>query len=218
MSHQLYCLRNVDLYASISERELIRLSEDAIEGYFAVSEVLYSPEKPPEHMYVLKEGEVELFKIVDGKKIVVETLLPGDVFGDFGVSDIPSHTAVVVKRAYVCRTPTHEFLHIVKHHPEIALRLIQVFAARTQEYEDRIASLYKPAKERLFDELVSLQKKHDTSIWGKMFRIPLQLSHQRLADKTGLNRVTVTKLINELKNEGRIIIEKDSSAIRIITD
>jgi len=215
MNRKILCLRNINIYDGIDEVELIRITKDAIEGDFKQGTVFYSPEVPARDVFVLKEGEIELFRDVSGKKVIIETLFPGDVFGDFGIGD-SNHTAVVTKKAYICKTPTNEFLDVIKAHPEIALKLMKALAEKTAYYEDKIANLSLPAKEQLFQEIKRLDEKNKRKVFGKFFNIPLRISHQRLAEKTGLNRVTVTKLMGKLKEEGRILVDKKTGIIQVI--
>ncbi|MCF7812013.1 Crp/Fnr family transcriptional regulator [Candidatus Gracilibacteria bacterium] len=177
--------------------------------------ILFSPDSPAHDVYVLKQGEVELYHQQNGKKVIFETLFPGDIFGDFGVGKT-SYYAVTTRQSFVCRTPTNEFLAIVKAHPEIALRLMRVLAEKTSDYERKIASLSQPAKEQILHEIQRLHEKNRRSVFAKMFHIPLRISHQKLAEKTGLNRVTVTKLLGELRNEGRIKIQEKTGEIQVI--
>ena len=56
------------------------------EGQFSqvrafAGEILYTEGMPAAHMYVIKDGEVDLYLVRDEKRIVVETLKRGDCFG-----------------------------------------------------------------------------------------------------------------------------------------
>lgn len=215
MERKILCLRNIDLYQGISEKELIAITQEAVEGAFPKGTVFYAPNNPAKDVFVIKEGEVELYRDEDGKKIIIETLMPGDVFGDFGTHHT-NHIAIATRGCYICKTPTKEFLDVVRTHPEVALNLMQALAIKTEEYENRIATLARPAKEQLYEELKRLHTKNQRRVFGKIFNINLSISHRKLAEKTGLNRVTVTKLMGELRHEGRIIINEKTNAIKIV--
>lgn len=218
MQKKICFLRNVDIYKGISEKELISATKDAVEMWFEKESFLFDPQNPCDAIYVIKDGEIELFKDIEVngkiKKVVIETLFPGDVFGNFGV-DSDGLYAMATRKSYICKTPTQEFLDIVKTHPEIIFKLMQSLAEKTKIYEDKIAELQRPAKERLFTELKNLYTKNKTRILGRFFLIPFKISHQQLADKTGLNRVTVTKLLQELKEEKRVVFDETTGAIDV---
>lgn len=215
MSKKLLCLRNIDLYAGISEEELIRLTEEAVEQYLDQGFEFYREGEVPEGIYVIKEGEVELIQERDDKVVVLETLFPGDVFGNFGLGEPSTHKAIVRRKTYICQTPTDEFLDIVKAHPEMAFRLMQALAEKTHYYEEKLAEAHLPAEDKLLAEIKRLSEKNSRRILGKFFKIPLVISHQRLAEKTGLNRVTVTKLMKKLRESGRIEVDEGTGEIRV---
>lgn len=214
MKRKILCLRNVNVYDGISEENLIKATDKAVEDYFEKGHVFYRPQNPAKNVYVLKSGEVELYREENGKKIVIEVLGPGDTFGDFGVRT--THCARAVRRSFVCETPTEEFLNIVKIYPQIALNLMQVMAEKISYYEDKITEFSKSAEERILAELRRIKEKNSRKIWGKLFDIPLRISHKRLAEQIGLNRVTVTKLMGKLQSANKIEIDSETGVIEII--
>lgn len=168
------------------------------------------------YVYVITTGgEIELIREENGKTVVIETLLSGDMFGDFGVGLPVNHTARVTKTVSVCKTPKEAFLNIVRSHPEMIFQLMQVMAKRTHDYEDKIAQLSRPAKDQLLAELRLLQRKNEQSLVGRLFSVPFRISHQKLSEKTGLNRVTVTKLMGELRRDNLITIDEVSGTITV---
>lgn len=214
MEKKVFCLRKVDLYQNIPEERFIKIAEEARDSYIAPQEIVYTEADKDTAIYILKEGEIELFREQNGKKIVIETLFPGDVFGDFGLKKY-THSAKTTKKSYLCRTPLCEFLKVMQSFPETMLHLMQVLAERTHEYEEKIASLSSPAKDQLFFVIQNLFYKHKKNILFRLFPIPFKISHQILANKTGLNRVTVSKLMKELQDEGKISINEFSRSIEV---
>lgn len=208
------CLRNVEIYEGISEEEIMEIAKDSIEDYAPKGTIFYTPDQPAKHIFVLKQGEVELYHKEGGKKVLLETLFPGDVFGDLGAPT--THYAMATRRSLICQTPTQEYLDIIRHHPEMAFVLMRALAEKTSQYESKIASLARPAKQQVLDELRNLQRKQQKSLFGKMFAIKLRISHEKLAEKAGLNRVTVTKILGQLQQEGAIEIDPVTREIRVM--
>jgi len=142
-------------------------------------------------------------------------LFSADLFGDFGLGIPVNHSARVSKTVSVCKTPKQDFLDLVRSHPEMIFQLMQVMAKRTHDYEEKIAQLSRPAKDQLLAELRSLQYKNNHSLVGRIFNIPFRISHQKLSDKTGLNRVTVTKLMGELRRDNLIDVDEATGTIKV---
>ena len=137
------------------------------------------------------------------------------MFGDFGLGLPVNHTARVSKTVSLCKTPKDAFLDLVRAHPEMIFQLMQVMAKRTHAYEEKIAQLSRPAKDQLLSELRSLQHKNKHSLVGRLFSIPFRISHQKLSEKTGLNRVTVTKLMGELRRENKVMVDEVTGSIDV---
>lgn len=216
MKNHSFCIRNTDIYKGVSEKDMMEVTPTAVEKYFDKGFVFYEPKRPAADIYVIKSGEVELYQLQGGKKIVLETLFEGDTFGDFTGDSETTHYARALRKTYVCKTPTREFLEIVKNFPEIVFNLLGELARKTQYYENKIATLSLPAKDQLLYELRTLSAKNKRNVLGRIFDIPLRISHQKLADKTGLNRVTVTKLMKELKDQGYIRVNEQTRVIEIL--
>lgn len=223
MNKKGYCLRRIDLYSGITHEEFVKIADEAFDSYIPADEILYREGESGENsefgsgvIYILKEGEVELFKTdKNGKKIVTETLFPGDVFGNFG-TDFYTNSAKTTRRSYICQTPVFEFLKLIKEYPQMVFQIMKIMAERTQEYENKIALLSSPAKDQLFYEIKNLSEKNKKRFLQKIIDIPFKISHQKLSEKTGLNRVTVTRLMKELQQENKIQVNEKTREITVV--
>ena len=196
--------------------ELLKAAPQMKDEVFQSGAIVYNAGDEVPYVYVITTGgEIELIREENGKTVVIETLLSGDVFGDFGLGLPVNHSARVNKTVSLCKTPKNAFLDLVRAHPEMIFQLMQVMAKRTHAYEEKIAQLSRPAKDQLLAELRSLQYKNKHSLVGRLFNIPLRISHQKLSDKTGLNRVTVTKLMGELRRENKVLVDEGTGAIKV---
>ncbi|PID70408.1 hypothetical protein CSB37_01825 [bacterium DOLZORAL124_38_8] len=214
-AQEVYCLRDTDIYHGLCPRKALQTNKNIVETSFRQGHMFYTDSQRVTDIYIIKSGEVELYKLQNGKKIVLETLFPGDIFGNFSGNLAGSHYARASRKTQVCKTPTKEFLKLVQRFPEITLNLLTELAKKTQYYEEKIAALSSSAKDQLWHELKNLSQKNKQSVLGKIFDIPLRISHQKLAEKTGLNRVTVTKLMKELKDEQKISVDEKTKIIKL---
>ncbi len=204
---RIWFLKDINIYEGISEKTLCLLAPKAYEEGFKKGTQIYTPHEKNQNIYVLKHGEVILYHSKNGKRSVFDTLGSGSVFGTFDPSqENPTHFAETTKRTELCITPLDEFQKVIHHHPEIMLNLMQRMAYRIQDYETKMRNSIETASERVYSELERLQKKRQFSLIGRFMPIPLQITHEKLAEHTNLNRVTVTRSLKKLKNEGLITI------------
>ncbi len=206
--NKMWFLKNLDIYSGISEKTLCQIAPEAWEEDFKKGHQLYTPHEKDQNIYSLKHGEVILYHSKDGKRAIFDTLGPGSVFGTFDpTQERPTHFAEITKNTLICVTPLSEFLKIIHHHPEMMLNLMQKMTQRIQDYEVKIKSNIETASERVYSELDRLRKKRQRSFMGKFMPVPLQITHEKLAEHTSLNRVTVTRSLKKLKEEGLITID-----------
>lgn len=206
-NNKMWFLKNLDIYAGVSEKTLCLLAPKSFEEDYKKGTQIYTPHTADNNIYVLKHGEIILYHSKEGKRAIFDTLGPGSVFGSFDLSqEKPTHFAETTKNTLLCVTSLDEFLKIVESQPQLMLHLMQRMAERMQDYETKMRSNIETASERVYSELERLQKKRQRSFVGKLIPVPLQITHEKLAEHTNLNRVTVTRSIKKLKDEGMISI------------
>lgn len=65
---------------------------------FTDGQVIFTDGANGDWMYVVESGEVEISKIVGGRKIVIETMKPGDLFGEMAYIDKTPRSATATAR------------------------------------------------------------------------------------------------------------------------
>ena len=95
---------------------------------YAPGTVIFRQGDPGDEMYVVQEGQVEI-RLGDE---VVETLGPGEIFGELAlIDDQPrSATAVAVTASRLAAVPEARFHFMVQQTPRFALQVMRVMAER----------------------------------------------------------------------------------------
>jgi CRP-like cAMP-binding protein len=87
-------------------------------------------------MYVIESGSVEIRKRLGGKERVLATLAKGDFFGEMCIleENIPrSAAAYAVEDVTAVMIDQSAFTFILKHNPEIAIRMMRKLVIRLQQ-------------------------------------------------------------------------------------
>ncbi len=214
LNKKIWVLKDLDIYEGIPEAKFCEIAPKSLDKNLSKGQLIYSPHEENKNIYVVHRGEVILYHSRDGKRAIFDTLGAGSVFGSFDPdAKIPTHFAQATKNTMLCTTPLDEFLKVISAYPEAMLKLMQKMAIRIQDYELRMKSGIATAVERVYSELTRLHDKRQKSLLSKM--IPLQMTHEKIAEHTNLNRVTVTRCIKKLKEEGLIAIDSKTGVITL---
>lgn len=170
---------------------------------------IYSPHDGLDrNVFLLKEGEVVLYHSRDGKRTIFDVLGPGSLFGNFlPNAEGATHYAEALPGSRICILMPEDFQKVVAKHPEVLTRLLQKLSSRLHDYEHKLKLDTGSALEKVLGELrrYSRKKRNPFALLSK--DAPLTLSHDKIAELTGLNRVTVTRTIKLLKLQGDIDVD-----------
>ena len=114
----------------------LELFRNETEGQsFSAGHTIFSKGDPGDAMYVVLEGEVELR--INGS--VVETLGPGEPFGEMALIDRSPRMATVVAKTpcKLVAIPERRFLFMVQQTPYFSLQIMKVMAERLRKMDLR---------------------------------------------------------------------------------
>jgi signal transduction histidine kinase len=129
-------LRGSRLFADLPEEDLRVLAESSRTVELGRGEVLMAEGSPPEAMYVVLDGELEVSRNVGGSEVLLNVCGPGEMVGELGIAHGRPRSATV--RA---RTPSRvqrigaEALDKLLNHPRSA-RALLVAATRRLDREE----------------------------------------------------------------------------------
>lgn len=129
-------LRAVDLFSGLTEGELAILAEGLTYTPFANGEVIIRQGVAGDSLYLLAEGEVDVW--IEGpeqSRRHVATLEPGEVFGEIGMMTGEPRRATLIARSYAqCyRLDQANFEQVIRSRPEIAEEIARILATRERE-------------------------------------------------------------------------------------
>jgi CRP-like cAMP-binding protein len=90
-------------------------------------------------MYVIESGQVEIKKVLGGKEQVLATLGKGDFFGEMCMLEDESPrtaSAHAIEDVNLVMIDQSAFTFILKHNPEIAIRMMRKLVRRLQQTTD----------------------------------------------------------------------------------
>src|SRR5262245_22155328 len=88
-SHKIHYLKRADIFCDLSLEELQDVARAATVATCPPGKIFYSPNERAEVMFVLKKGQVQLYRMSEeGRKLVMTTLGPGTIFGEMALTGL----------------------------------------------------------------------------------------------------------------------------------
>jgi CRP/FNR family transcriptional regulator len=214
VTHIAWYLTQIDLFAGLPDAEIERIATRVVHQQCTAPQQLYRPDVPSDaQIFIVKEGEVLLYHVRDGRRFVFDVLGPGSVFGSTSLlPETVTHFAEAQAGSRYCILPLSDVQALIVAHPDILLRLLGTLSQRVHDYEQKLSLDTGTAAERVLGELKRYQKKR-YPLWLSPFSARLPLTHEKLATLTGLNRVTVTRALQALRASGDVAFDAQGAIL-----
>lgn len=179
--------------------------------------ILFGVDDPTTKMYLVKEGAVKIYRYTeDGKEVILHIHGPGELIT---ISPLFKDMDHVVFAESLIDTelywiPLAQFKASVNEDPEILLEIGKALADNWDEVEEKIeAFVTHDSLGRLAYLILQLVNKYGGKE-GNKISLPFPLTHQELANLTGMFRETISISMQELKKTGIIDIEKHTIIVK----
>lgn len=180
---------------------------------FERGKTIFFPGDPAERVYFLQKGAVKLSRVYEqGEEITVALLRENSVFGVLslitGQKADRFYHAVAFTTVELLSVPIEQVEKALKENPELSMWMLKGLSTRILQTEMMIETLaHRDMGSRLVSFLLILCRDFGVPESGGM-TIDLKLSHQAIAEAIGSTRVTVTRLLGDLRQENMISINK----------
>lgn len=199
-------MSEVDIFRDLSAEEMDAMAAAAPMNRYVPGELLYSPNKPVEKLFILKSGQVRIFRVSeDGRALTTAMISPGTIFGEMVLlgQRMYDNFAEVIEDAVVCEMGKEDVHRFLLADPRIAARITQILGRRLAEMERRLSdSVFKTAPQRVATTLMKLAGPKGGGLTSR--RPQVTLTHEQVAALAGTSRETATKILGELADRGLI--------------
>lgn len=171
-------------------------------SHFKAKSCVATAQNLSEKMYLLIKGRVHLIckNEQTGVQIVITTLEPGAIFGQGSASTLGKSLKFVeaMDDVTLWTIPTEAANAVILRYPILSWGLLQTYAARLAQVEDRLEAVaHKKLPARLAELLLKLSEPNH-ELHG--------VSHQVLADHLGTYRETVSSILRNFKQESLLVL------------
>ena len=211
MDEKLGYLSDVDLFRDLSDRDMTELDRMTTITSVPRGRVFYQPEDVGEVLFLVKSGQVQLYRISpEGKKLVIATLGSGTLFGEMALLGQQMHNAFAeaLDDCLILVMSRADLERLILNKPVVGLRMLEITGRRLNDAEARLEDMaFKGIPARLASLLLRLAAERQSyDILG--------LTHQDLAETIGTYRETATQVLNDMKAQGLIEIGRKRITIK----
>jgi CRP/FNR family transcriptional regulator len=190
-------LERAEFFRALGPERRARIAHLVLEKRLVRRQVLFLDGDPAEYLWVVKRGEVRLYKgSPNGRVTTLEALRPGEMFGAVSALDRESYTAgaeAVTDGAAWC-LPRSALLKLVAEVPAAVVEILVVTSRRLHGAHERLRSFaHDPARARLAQALLSASREGVALV-----------TRRALAEAAGTTVETAIRVLRRFEAEGVI--------------
>jgi len=204
---RLRILGRLPFFSGLSRKTLEGINQRFVEVGYQLGERIYTVGDLAERLYVVAEGKVKILQhAAGGRDVLLDILSTGEFFGNLAAlgATTYSDSAEAQSPSCVLSIRSDAFRQILDEHPELALKALDLMAARLNNANQRVMQLSSmPVEKRIAITLQKLALKLGSQKEA-MLLIDVPLSRDDLAEMTSTTPETVSRVMSQLQSNGVI--------------
>lgn len=210
-------LRSITLLRDLDDGEADRFRSIAVPRTLPRKTKVFREGEVVEAVYFILHGLIKTYKTDEiGNEQIVSLLKTGDMFphtGQFDGNLYPA-TAVTVVDTRLLVVPIRSFEQILSTTPSIAFKMMGVMSSKIRELQDKLQGFtQRDVEDRGVSFLIKLAENFGIEQDGEI-HINVPMTHQDFASFIGSTRETVTRLLNNLRKDGILLVSRKGFIIR----
>lgn len=180
---------------------------------FASKERIIVRGEPADCVYNITAGTVCLYRLLsDGRRQVIDFLLPGDFFG-LSLTGCNEVSADAVEPVRACRFDQAAFTRLVDSNPHLLRHFFNVATHELHVAQDHLVLLgRRTAEEKVAAFLLTMRNRmRRLGTTGVTLHLPM--TRQDIADYLGLTLETVSRTVSRLNRQGVVLVVPDGLRI-----
>jgi len=179
--------------APLSESDVAQLADRMGEEHYKAGTFIFHMGDPAAKVHVLRTGSVELSCLLGGRRVILQVLRPGDVFGDVPVflGNPESFDARAIEDCTGLALDFAELFQVLQTRPMVARRWFVSIAERMSGFQNRLVDLLAGDIER---QLASVLLR-DADETGRV-----RVTQSALAGMLGAQRSSIQRSLKRLES------------------
>lgn len=207
-----HLLRNVSLFAQVSEDELEALASEFVIQDYRRGQTIFQQGSITSSLYIVKSGSIQITSFnPTGEVIYVGLYGPEQYFGEFSLLDgLPrSGEAVSLVHSELLVLNRPAFFRFLDSHPVVAIKLLVMISRRMRFAESAVEqSIVMSPDEKITRLLIDIGERYTTTSGEAVSRLSLRLTSDDLAGLSGVTRDVASNTVNDMRVAGIIEVER----------
>lgn len=172
---------------------------------------------PAEHVFKVVSGALRVVRLLsDGRRSVINFLLPGDFFG-LAENGTYTHSLEVLADASFVRYPKEQLREVLDNDPAAGRRFFNLMCEQLSAAQERQLTLCrKSAVERIASFLLAMADRSKAQGKAAATTVKLPMNRADIADYLGLTIETVSRVLTQLREQQ--IIEVPTASQIVLRD
>lgn len=200
-------LKNISIFSGIPDPELKAIETLSVTRTYPKNTVIINEGDQANAMYLVVTGKVRVYVSDEsGKEFILNTMGPGDYFGELALLDdeVRSASVITTEKSAFSIIYKDDFSKVILSHPNIALVLLKNLSSTVRQLTENVKTLaLQDVYGRIRKTLLSLAVEKN----GETF-IEERLTQQDIANRIGSSREMVARILKDLSLGGYIEIDK----------
>ncbi len=205
-------LKVVGFFSALTDDEFQRIGHRVRIERFQRGTAILNETDTNEYMYAVVEGEVKASRTLDdGRETILAIHGAGESFGELALIDGRTAPATVTaaRDSIVALIAKRDFHEILMADRKVLSYFLRLMCSRLREaWRTHEILQQRDACERIRMMLGKLAAERGTQLPEGVL-INSRLTHQEMAEMTGLTRETVTRVIDQMKLDGHLRLGED---------
>lgn len=194
--------------AEVLEEELLRVMRLRT---FSKASVLFRQGEEARAVYLVERGRIRWQRVsADGNVQTLQVAERGDTVGLVALLDRDPYVAeaVAVEESTAWELSAVAFDHVVLRRPELALQFMRLLGSGVRSLVEHVHAMSnRSAQERV--TAVLMQRTQEAGTGG----VIIPMTHQEIANITGLARETVSRVLADLQRRGAVRLTRSAVAV-----
>ncbi len=193
-------LPTTDIFRDLAPDDIVELNRRTETRAYPKGSVVYSQDEHADALFLVRRGRVQLYRLAPaGKRLEIAMIEARSFFGEMPLlGESVRHTyAEAVEDSVLYVAAREDIERLIRKQPAVGMRMLEVLGQRLALCEARLEELaYRGVAARTAAVLLRLS--HERA--GQ----PIATTHQELGDMIGALRETVTKALDEFRQDGLV--------------